>query len=63
MSEKIRKVVIYSILTVVLIFVLLIIVMLLGGYIKDNTTKKTCNLTDKVYVSGEKPGMGICIEK
>lgn len=63
MNEKTRKIILYSIIAVVILFVLIVTVMLLGGYIKDNTTKKTCNLTDKVYVSGERPGMGICVDK
>ena len=63
MDEKTKKIILWSIITVALLFVLLITVVLLGGYIKDATTKKTCNLTDKVYVSGEKPGMGICVDK
>ena len=63
MNEKTRKIIVWSIITVAILFVLLVTVMLLGGYIKDSTTKRTCKLTDKVYVSGEKLGMGICVDK
>lgn len=63
MNEKTRKIIVYSVIAVAVLFVLLITVMLLGGYIKDSTTKRNCKLTDKVYVSGERPGMGICIDK
>ena len=45
------------------VFVIIIIIMLLGGYIKDATTKRSCKLTNKVYVEGSKPGMAICVEK
>lgn len=39
------------------------VVGILGGYIKDATTKTSCNLVDKVYVEGNKPGEGTCVAK
>ena len=39
------------------------VVRLLGGYIKDATTKTSCNLVDKVYVEGDKPGDATCVAK
>lgn len=61
--EKKSKILIYSIIGILILFVVIIIVMLLGGYIKDATTKRTCRLTDKIYVEGSKPGMAICTDK
>lgn len=61
--EKKSKILIYSVIGIVVLFVVVIIVMLLGGYIKDATTKRTCKLTDKIYVEGSKPGMAICTDK
>ncbi len=61
--EKKSKVLIYSLIGAAILFVVIIIIMLLGGYIKDATTKRSCRLTDKVYVEGAKPGMAICVEK
>lgn len=61
--EKKSKILIYSVIGVIVLFVVIVIVMLLGGYIKDATTKKTCKLTDKIYVEGSKPGMAICTDK
>lgn len=61
--EKKSKILIYSVIGVIVLFVVIVIVMLLGGYIKDATTKKICKLTDKIYVEGSKPGMAICTDK
>lgn len=36
---------------------------LFGGYIRDNMTKESCNLVDKMYVEGIKPGQAICVNK
>ncbi len=38
------------------------IIRLLGGYLKDTMTKSSCELLDKTYVEGEKPGEGYCEE-
>lgn len=36
---------------------------LFGGYIRDNMTKESCNLVDKMYVEGIKPGQAICVNQ
>lgn len=36
------------------------IVKLLGGYVKDTMTKSSCELLNKNYVEGEKPGEAKC---
>lgn len=32
----------------------------LGGYLKDSITKTSCNLINKEYIEGEKPGDATC---
>lgn len=34
-----------------------------GGFLKDSITKTSCNLIDKVYVEGKKPGEAECLTK
>lgn len=34
-----------------------------GGFLKDSITKSSCNLVNKVYLEGEKPGDAKCITK
>lgn len=36
------------------------IIKLLGGYVKDTMVKSSCELLDKNYVAGEKPGEARC---
>lgn len=36
---------------------------LFSGYIRDGITKDSCNMVDKVYVEGLKPGQSICVNK
>ena len=39
------------------------IVSYFGGYLKDTITKTSCDLIDKVYVEGKKPGEAECLTK
>lgn len=39
------------------------VVKIVSGYLMDAATKTSCNLVDKVYVEGSKPGEGICTDK
>ena len=39
------------------------LVKLLGGYLQDSITKSSCNVIDKTYVEGDKPGEGKCVNK
>ena len=34
-----------------------------GGYLKDTITKTSCDMVNKVYVEGNKPGEAECITK
>ena len=36
------------------------LVKLLGGYLQDSITKSSCELMNKTYVEGAKPGEGSC---
>lgn len=34
-----------------------------GGYLKDTITKTSCDMVNKIYVEGSKPGEAECITK
>lgn len=53
----------YLLIIAVISVVVVSIVKLLGGYLQDSMTKSSCNLFDKVYVEGSKPGEGKCVDK
>ena len=53
----------YLLIIAVVAVSLLSIVKLVGGYFQDYITKSTCDLVDKVFVEGKKPGDAICISK
>ena len=53
----------YLLIIAVISIVVVSIVKLLGGYLQDSMTKSSCAILDKVYVEGEKPGEGTCIDK
>lgn len=53
----------YLLIIAVISVVVVTVVKLLGGYLQDSMTKSACNLTDKVYVEGSKPGQGQCVSK
>lgn len=50
----------YLLIIAVISVVVVSIVKLLGGYLQDSMTKSSCQLIDKVYVEGAKPGQGTC---
>ncbi len=53
----------YLLIIAVISVVVVTVVKLLGGYLQDSMTKSACNLTDKVYVEGPKPGQGQCVDR
>lgn len=53
----------YLLIIAVISVVVVSIVKLLGGYLQDSMTKSSCALLDKVYVEGNKPGEGQCVDK
>ncbi len=62
-NNKGQALVEYLLIIAVISVIVVILVKLLGGYLQDSITKSSCNLMDKVYVSGETPGEGYCAEK
>lgn len=50
----------YLLIIAVISVIVVSLVKLLGGYLQDSITKSSCELLDKTYVEGAKPGEGIC---
>ena len=50
----------YLLIIAVISVIVVSLVKLLGGYLRDSITKSSCELLDKTYVEGAKPGEGIC---
>ncbi len=53
----------YLLIIAVISVVVVSIVKVLGGYLQDSITKTSCSLVDKVYVEGQKPGEGQCVDR
>ena len=51
----------YLLIVAVISVIVVSLVKLLGGYLQDSITKSSCNVMDKTYVEGAKPGEGKCI--
>lgn len=60
LNTKGQALVEYLLIIAVISVIVVSVVKLLGGYLQDMMTKSSCNLTDKVYVEGSKPGEGKC---
>ena len=52
----------YLLIIAVISVIVVSLVKLLGGYLQDSITKSSCELMDKTYVEGAKPGEGVCKE-
>ncbi len=50
----------YLLIIAVISVIVVSLVKLLGGYLQDSITKSSCNMLDKTYVEGEKPGQARC---
>jgi len=59
-NNKGQALVEYLLIIAVVSVIVVSLVKLLGGYLKDAVTKSSCEVMDKVYVEGAKPGDGIC---
>ena len=59
-NNKGQALVEYLLIIVVVSVIVVSLVKLLGGYLKDAVTKSSCELMDKTYVEGAKPGEAIC---
>lgn len=53
----------YLLIIAVISVVVVGVVKLLGGYLHDSMVKSSCDLVDKVYVEGSKPGEGTCVDQ
>lgn len=60
MNNKGQALVEYLLIIAVVSVIVVSLVKLLGGYLKDAVTKSSCEIMDKTYVEGAKPGDGIC---
>ncbi len=50
----------YLLIIAVISVIVVSLVKLLGGYLQDSLTKSSCELLNKTYVEGAKPGEGVC---
>ncbi len=62
MNEKGQALVEYLLIIAIISVIVVGIVKLLGGYLQDSITKTSCSLVNKVYVEGDKPGEGQCVD-
>ena len=60
LNSKGQALVEYLLIIAVISVTVISLVKLLGGYLKDSVTKSSCEIMDKTYVEGEKPGDAIC---
>lgn len=60
MNNKGQALVEYLLIIAVISVIIVSVVKILGGYLSDSMTKSSCNLVDKTYVEGDKPGEGRC---
>ncbi len=59
-NNKGQALVEYLLIIAVISVIVVALVKLLGGYLKDAVTKSSCEVMDKTYVEGAKPGEGVC---
>ena len=60
LNNKGQALVEYLLIIAVISIIVVSLVKLLGGYLQDSITKSSCEIMDKVYVEGAKPGEGQC---
>ena len=59
-NSKGQALVEYLLIIAVISVIVVSLVKLLGGYLKDSVTKSSCEIMNKTYVEGEKPGDATC---
>ncbi len=62
LDNKGQALVEYLLIIALIVVVIIGLMTLVSGYLDDIFTKTTCDLTNKRYVEGEKPGDGYCID-
>ncbi len=60
LDKKGQALVEYLLIIAVISVIVVSLVKLLGGYLQDAMTKSSCELLDKTYVEGSKPGEAVC---
>lgn len=60
MNSKGQALVEYLLIIAVISVIVVSLVKLLGGYLQDSLTKSSCELLNKTYVEGAKPGEAVC---
>lgn len=60
LNNKGQALVEYLLIIAVISVIVIALVKLLGGYLQDSVTKSSCEMMDKTYIEGDKPGKGIC---
>lgn len=50
----------YLLIIAVVSVIVVALVKLLGGYLQDAVTKSSCEVMNKTYIEGAKPGEGVC---
>ncbi len=60
LNNKGQALVEYLLIIAVISVIVVSLVKLLGGYLQDAITKSGCELQNKTYVEGSKPGEAIC---
>lgn len=60
LNNKGQALVEYLLIIAVISVIVISLVKLLGGYLKDAVTKTSCEVMEKTYVEGAKPGEAIC---
>ena len=59
-NNKGQALVEYLLIIAVISVIVVSLVKLLGGYLQDAVTKSSCEVMNKTYVEGAKPGEGVC---
>ena len=60
LDNKGQALVEYLLIIAVISVIVVSVVRTFGGYLQDSMTKSACNMTDREYIPGEKPGEGYC---
>ena len=60
LNNKGQALVEYLLIIAVISVIVISLVKLLGGYLKDAVTKSSCEIMDKTFVEGPKPGDAFC---
>lgn len=60
LNNKGQALVEYLLIIAVISVIVVSLVKLLGGYLQDAVTKSSCEVMNKTYIEGAKPGQAVC---